>query len=105
MDVKKLLRGDIGQIYAGLSGTNAQFDLPVAFGLTPMITQNGVWMEDAFVGGAITLTAKNSPKLDITNIYNLERISRNDTLEGGISLTYGNDFTIFDNKLKGFNIK
>ena len=60
--------GDIGQIYAGLSGTNAQFDLPVAFGLTPMITQNGVWMEDAFVGGAITLTAKNSPKLDITNM-------------------------------------
>ncbi len=37
-------------------------------------------------------------KLDNTNIYNLERLSSNDTVEGGLSLTYGNDFTIL-NKL------
>ena len=37
-------------------------------------------------------------KIDVTNIYNLERLSRNDTIEGGISLSYGNDFTIFDKK-------
>ena len=60
--------GDIGQIYAGLSDTNAKFDWPIALGLMPFLTQNGVWIEDAFIGGATTLTAKNSPMLDITNM-------------------------------------
>ncbi len=52
------------------------------------------------------ISSKES-KLDVTNIYNLERISRNDTLEGGASLTYGNDFTIFDkeNSRDYFSIK
>ena len=35
-------------------------------------------------------------RFDVNNIYNLDRLSRNDTLEGGSSITYGNDFTIFD---------
>ena len=60
--------GDIGQIYAGLNDIEATFDLPVAFGLMPYLTQNGVWMEDAFIGGAISLAAKSSPKYDITNM-------------------------------------
>ncbi len=33
-------------------------------------------------------------KLDTTNIYNLERLSSNDTVEGGMSLTYGNEFSV-----------
>ena len=39
-------------------------------------------------------------RLDINNIYNLNRFSSNDTVEGGLSLTYGNDFTVFDKKEK-----
>ena len=38
----------------------------------------------------------NETRLDVANIYDLQRISRNDTVEGGVSLSYGNDFTIFD---------
>ena len=36
-------------------------------------------------------------RLDVNNIFNLNRISSNDNIEGGISLAYGNDYTIVDN--------
>tara|TARA_Y100001958_G_C21247251_1_gene578328 strand:- start:3219 stop:5600 length:2382 start_codon:yes stop_codon:yes gene_type:complete len=35
-------------------------------------------------------------RLDVNNIYNLNRLSANDTLEGGVSLAYGNDFSIYN---------
>ena len=35
-------------------------------------------------------------KLDINNIYSINRISQQDITEGGISITYGNDFSIFN---------
>lgn len=46
-------------------------------------------------------------KIDVNNIYSLNRTVKNDTVEGGLSLTYGNDYSIFDKKnLKEiFNIK
>lgn len=59
--------GDIGAMASGWSDERKKYDLPIAFGLTPMITQNGVWLEDAFVGAAIAITAKNSPKAKISN--------------------------------------
>ena len=37
-------------------------------------------------------------KLNVDNIYNLERISSDDTVEGGMSLTYGNEFIVSDLK-------
>ncbi len=37
-------------------------------------------------------------RIDVNNIYSLNRLSLNDTLEGGSSLTYGSEFTIFDKK-------
>lgn len=37
-------------------------------------------------------------KIDINNIYSIDRIQKKDMVEGGLSLTYGNDFTIFDKK-------
>ena len=40
--------------------------------------------------------SNDSTRLDVNNIYDLNRISASDTLEGGASITYGNDFTIFD---------
>lgn len=60
--------GDIGAIKAGLSGKYSRFDFPFAFGLMPLLFQNGVWMEDAIIGAAGTFPSLNSPSLDITNM-------------------------------------
>ena len=59
--------GDLGAIFGGFSGESQDFDLPFAVGLVPLLFQNGIWVDDAFVGGAFTIPAKNSPSLDITN--------------------------------------
>ena len=51
---------------------------------------------------------KDENRLDVNNVYDLNRLSSNETIEGCISLTYGNDFTISDKKnskeLFGFKI-
>jgi len=60
--------GDLGSIYAGMTDTYQDFDLPFALGLTPMLFQNGIWVEDAFIGGGFSIMAKNSPKFDISNM-------------------------------------
>jgi hypothetical protein len=59
--------GDLGYIVGGARGTDAPFDLPFAVGLMPLVLQNGIWLEDAFVGAAATLQARNSPWADISN--------------------------------------
>jgi hypothetical protein len=59
--------GDLGQITGGLQNHAARFDLPIAFGRMPFVTQNGVWIEDAFDGAAFSFTAKNIPSLDVSN--------------------------------------
>ncbi|HET7153788.1 MAG TPA: hypothetical protein VFI87_00310, partial [Hyphomicrobiaceae bacterium] len=59
--------GDFGSIYSGLSGTEARFDLPFTVGLFPLFLQNGIWANDAIVGGAVTLPARNSRKLGLPN--------------------------------------
>ncbi len=47
-------------------------------------------------------------RIDVNNIFDLNRLASDDTIEGGVSLAYGNDFTIFDKKnsreLFGFKI-
>ena len=60
--------GDVGSILGGVSESWSDLDLPFAVGLTPLLFQNGVWVEDAFVGGAATWVAKNSRVLDISNM-------------------------------------
>ena len=60
--------GDVGAIYSGLADDYTSWDLPFAVGLTPLLFQNGVWLEDAFIGDAVSLTALNSPRLDISNM-------------------------------------
>ena len=60
--------GDLGAITAGLTDEYVGFDLPFAAGLTPLLFQNGVWLEDAMTGFAVALPALNSPKLDISNM-------------------------------------
>jgi hypothetical protein len=59
--------GDLGALLGGARGSYAPFDLPFAVGLMPLVLQNGVWLEDAFVGAAATIPARNSPWLDISN--------------------------------------
>ena len=59
--------GDIGAISQGLTGEFNTLDLPIALGFMPLVMQNGIWFEDAFIGGAISITAMNSPELDISN--------------------------------------
>jgi hypothetical protein len=59
--------GDLGAIRQGLTGSTNPYDLPFALGRVPIVTQNGVWIEDAFDGAAFSITAKNIPSLDVSN--------------------------------------
>jgi len=59
--------GDLGYMIGGWTGRYAPFDLPVAAGLVPLVFQNGVWMEDATIGVAATIPARNSAWLDWSN--------------------------------------
>lgn len=59
--------GDLGSIYSGFSGRHAGFDLPFTVGLFPLFLQNGIWANDAILGGAVSLPAKNSAKLGLPN--------------------------------------
>ncbi|MEM9370076.1 MAG: hypothetical protein AAGA26_02845 [Pseudomonadota bacterium] len=62
------LEGDLGAIVAGITDEYNKYDIPFAVGKVPLFLQNGVWFDDAFLGGAITpLVAQNSATLDITN--------------------------------------
>lgn len=60
--------GDVGAIVGGFINKTLPFDLPVAMGVMPLVLQNGVWMEDAFLGVAATIPARNSPKFNISNM-------------------------------------
>ena len=59
--------GDLGSIYSGFSGQEAGFDLPFTVGLFPLFLQNGIWANDAILGGAVSLPAKNSAALGLAN--------------------------------------
>ena len=59
--------GDLGAITAGVTDRYQQWDLPVTAGLVPLLFQNGIWVEDAFLGGAFSIPSLNSPTLDISN--------------------------------------
>jgi hypothetical protein len=59
--------GDAGSIYSGFSGREASMDLPFTVGLFPLFLQNGIWANDAILGGAVTLPAQNSAALGLSN--------------------------------------
>ncbi len=59
--------GDLGAITGGAVGQTLPFDLPFAMGVMPLLFQNGVWLDDAILGAALTIPAKNSAALDISN--------------------------------------
>jgi hypothetical protein len=61
------LEGDLAALYSGFSSHESTFDLPFTVGLFPLFLQNGIWANDAILGGAITIPAKNSPALGLAN--------------------------------------
>ena len=61
------LEGDFGSLYSGFSGQEASFDLPFTVGLFPLFLQNGIWANDAILGGAVSFPAKNSKALGLSN--------------------------------------
>ena len=92
--------GDAGSLYSGFSGQEASFDLPFTVGLFPLFLQNGIWANDAILGGAVTLPAQNSPELglsnyDITffaafdNVDNASVIGANGKVDNNIANLYG----------------
>jgi len=53
---------------AGVRDEFVSWDMPIAFGLMPLVYQNGIWVDDAFIGGAFTIPSRNSRTFDITNM-------------------------------------
>lgn len=51
-----------------MRGQTLPFDFPFAAGFMPLVLQNGIWFEDAMIGVAATIPARNSPRLDIPNM-------------------------------------
>ena len=60
--------GDLGAMVGGAIGKTLPFDLPFTIGEIPLVFQNGIWLEDAFLGFAATIPARNSPRFDISNM-------------------------------------
>ena len=73
--------GDLNAITTGLTDKYQSFDMAFAVGKMPLLFQNGLWFEDAIIGGAATLPAKNSKTLGISNM--------DITFFGGTSATSG----------------
>ncbi|MCU0730929.1 MAG: hypothetical protein MUE84_05015 [Hyphomonas sp.] len=59
--------GDLGALMTGFTGEEQSYDLPFTFGLFPLFLQNGIWANDAILGGAFSLPAKNSAALGLSN--------------------------------------
>ena len=65
--------GDIGSIASGVRDKYVDFDLPFAFGLMPMVFQNGIWVDAAFQGAAFSIphlhsnSGINTPAINVVN--------------------------------------
>jgi hypothetical protein len=59
--------GDLGAMMTGFTGQESTFDLPFTAGLFPLFLQNGIWANDAILGAAFSLPAKNSAALGLAN--------------------------------------
>lgn len=81
--------GDLGAMVSGWTGTNQKFDLNIAAGKMPLLFQNGIWMEDAITGAAVSIPAINSPKLGISNMDITFFTGQNDVNAGGVRNRFG----------------
>lgn len=57
----------LDELFANLFFEGELGGLPVAFGKMPHLLQNGIWLEDAYIGGALSIAARNSVAFDISN--------------------------------------
>ena len=62
------IEGDLARIASGATNKDSAYDIPFSAGLIPLLFQNGVWMQDAILGFAFTIPARNSPMLQISNM-------------------------------------
>lgn len=85
------LEGDFGSLYSGFSGREANFDLPFTVGLFPLFLQNGIWANDAILGGAASFPAKNSAALGLANFDITLFAAFNDVDNAGIIGADGDD--------------
>ena len=85
------LEGDFASIYSGFSGQETTFDLPFTVGLFPLFLQNGIWANDAILGGAVTFPAKNSAALSLANFDVTLFAAFNDVDNAGIIGADGDD--------------
>ena len=83
--------GDLGSIYTGFSGNESTVDLPFTVGLFPLFLQNGIWANDAILGGAISFPAKNSAALGLANFDITLFAAFNDVDNAGIIGVDGDD--------------
>ena len=83
--------GDFGSIYSGFSDQEVGFDLPFTVGLFPLFLQNGIWANDAILGGAVSLPAKNSAALGLANFDTTFFAAFNDVDNKGIIGANSND--------------
>jgi len=60
--------GDLGALVGGAIGKTLPFDLPFTAGVIPLVFQNGVWFEDAILGVAATIPARNNARFNISNM-------------------------------------
>ncbi|MBC7853875.1 MAG: hypothetical protein IAF94_10595 [Pirellulaceae bacterium] len=72
--------GDAGAIVGGMWGIDSPFDLPFTVGLIPLFFQNGVWMNDAILGAAVNIPARNSallnwPNYEVTFFCGLDHVT------------------------------
>ncbi|MEL6106521.1 MAG: hypothetical protein AAFU85_10805 [Planctomycetota bacterium] len=65
--VTAFFEGDLGVMLGAAAERSAPFDFPVTFGLVPLLFQNGIWMEDAVSGIAVSLPARHSRLLNWSN--------------------------------------
>ncbi len=81
--------GDLAAMMAGWTGTNQKFDLALAAGKMPLLFQNGIWLEDAITGLAVSVPAKNSPTFGISNMDVTFFTGQNDVNAGGVRDRFG----------------
>ena len=101
------LEGDFGSLYSGFSGQESYFDLPFTVGLFPLFLQNGIWANDAILGGAVSLPAKNSAALglsnfDITFFAGFDNVDNAGILEGDHDDANVYGVTAFVDAFKGY---
>ena len=82
--------GDLAAMFLGPSASA----IPIAAGKVPLLFQNGVWVEDAFTGVAVSIPAKNSPKLDISN-YDWTFFAGFDDVTTGADGNVDNETSVF----------